>query len=179
VASLTRKHRTAWFSGDATFQKKVRPRLATETHGCSLLRGRRRALSKLSCRKTCPAPRAPLSNHLAPPYLSHPCAKPVPALAHKLAWLICPFHPRRPTLIKNRMTLQEDRSFRATPRSVIPPKITTFRPFPPQLTEQDVTMPKVCPYRSNRQTKSIRGIGGLSQPKSHSNRNVSVTLPRP
>jgi hypothetical protein len=36
-------------------------------------------------------------------------------------------------------------------------------------------MPKVCPYRSNRQTKSIRGNGGLSQPKSHSHRNVPVT----
>ena len=179
MASLTRQHPTAWFSGRAIFQKKVRPRLATGTHGCSQLRGRKHALSKLSCRKTCPAPRAPLSNHLAPPYLSHPCAKPVPALAHKLAWLICPFHPRRPTLIKNHMTLQEDRSFRATPRSVIPPKNNNIPPFPAANNRTRCYRCRKFALIGATAKPSQFGVMAAYHRKSHSNRNVSVTLPRP
>jgi hypothetical protein len=56
--------------------------------------------SSILCRKPFAAPRAPCCNHIAPPDSGHTGAKPVPALAHKLAWLICPLHRAAPISIK-------------------------------------------------------------------------------
>ena len=55
---------------------------------------------RISRRKPFTAARAARRDNLAATHARHPGAKPVPALAHKLAWLICPLHRAAPISIK-------------------------------------------------------------------------------
>jgi hypothetical protein len=57
----------------------------------------REHISDALSRKAFAATRATRGNHFAPAGSGHPCAKPVPALAHKLAGLICPLHRAAPS----------------------------------------------------------------------------------
>ncbi len=65
---------------------------------------------EVSCRKLLAAARTPRRDHFAAPNGRHPGTKPVPALAHKLAWLICPLHCAAPLPVTSSTLLRRTRN---------------------------------------------------------------------